>query len=134
MRLFNFKLIALVGLFAALVIKGGQLCSADGVQAMPRLAEKDRLAVVEPLPQRSIEEDFRGVSPLPSLSESAPARKVAKAPLGTRKVEKPQAIFKAKPAAEPKAPKVQAAAPAQQPAKAAAPAAKDPAKKAPKKS
>jgi hypothetical protein len=131
MRLFNFKLLALVGLFAALVVKGGQLCSADGVQAMPRLAEKDRLAVVEPLPQRSIEEDFRGVSPLPSLAESAPARKVTKAPLGTRKVEKPQAIFKAKPAAEPKAPKVQAAAPApQQPAKASAPAAK----KAPKKS
>ncbi|MBI4806365.1 MAG: hypothetical protein HY795_14115 [Desulfovibrio sp.] len=96
MRIFNFKLILLVGLFVALVVKGGQLCSPDGVQAMPNLVVKERVAPVEPLPIRSVEEDFRGVSPLPALTDITPsARKVDKpAKKLTRKVSKPSTSAK----------------------------------------
>ena len=79
MRGFNVKLILLVGLFAALVVKGGQLCSADGVQAMTTLTEKGRPVASESLSSRPTEDDFRGVSPLPALVERAtPARKVVR--------------------------------------------------------
>lgn len=79
MRAFNVKLILLMALFVALVVKGGQLFSAEGVQAMTRLVEKDRPAVQESTPPRPIEEEFRGISPRPELSElAAPARKTVK--------------------------------------------------------
>lgn len=79
MRAFNFKLLILAALFSALVVKGGQLFSAEGVQAMTRLVEKDRPVSVEPVPMRSIEEEFRGISPRPELSKLAtPARKTVK--------------------------------------------------------
>ena len=71
MRFFNIKLLLLIALFVALVAKGGQLCSAVGVQAMTRLVEKDRVPTVEPLPLRPIEEEFRGVSPVPDLADRA---------------------------------------------------------------
>lgn len=80
MLAFNFKLILLVGLFVALIVKGGQLCSPDGVQAMPNLVEKASVVPVDPLPMRSVEEDFRGVSPLPALSDIG---------VSSRKVDKP---------------------------------------------
>lgn len=95
MRGFNIKLILLTGLFAALVIKGGQLCSAEGVQAMTRLVEPARPASVEPLPIRPVEEEFRGVSPLPGLAERAmPARKVVKPPQSSSQKAKPHASTK----------------------------------------
>ena len=79
MRSFNIKLALLVALFVALVAKGGQLCSPGGVQAMTRFVEADRIPTVEPLPLRPIEEEFRGVSPLPDLVERAtPNRNVVK--------------------------------------------------------
>lgn len=90
MGTFNFKLILLIGLFAALVIKGGQLCSADGVQAMTRLVDQ-KPAAEEPLPLRPVEEDFRGVSPLPALGErSSPVKKIVKPKSSaSRKAAKP---------------------------------------------
>ncbi|MFP5222935.1 MAG: hypothetical protein ACLGSA_11660 [Acidobacteriota bacterium] len=93
MRAFNVKLILLVALFAALVVKGGQLFSAEGVQAMTRLVEKDRPIVQESTPPRPIEEEFRGLSPRPELSElAAPARKMVKSASKqvARKPGKPQ--------------------------------------------
>lgn len=97
MRAFNFKLILLAALFAALVIKGGQLCSADGVQAMTRLVERGRPASVEPVPLKSLEEEFRSVSPLPELSSRVtPARKMVKpgSKLNVRKASKAQPASK----------------------------------------
>ena len=98
MRAFNFKLILLVGLFVALIVKGGQLCSPDGVQAMPNLGEKERVAP-EPLPIRSVEEDFRGVSPLPALSDISPSGRKVEKPVKklSRKILKPSASPKATP-------------------------------------
>jgi hypothetical protein len=79
MRAFNFKLILLIALFIALVVKGGQLCTAEGVQAMTRLVEPGPAPTVPPLPLRPIEEEFRGVSPLPDLAKHAlPSRKLVK--------------------------------------------------------
>ena len=115
MRSFNVKLVLLVALFVALVAKGGQLCSPGGVQAMTRFVEKERIPTVEPLPLRPIEEEFRGVSPLPDLVErAAPHRGVVKVLM--------------KPAAK-KSAKSPAASPAGTPA-----ASKDTPKKPPKKS
>ncbi|MFZ5425927.1 MAG: hypothetical protein ACOZEN_03045 [Thermodesulfobacteriota bacterium] len=97
MRAFNFKLILLAALFAALVVKGGQLCSADGVQAMTRLVERGRPAPVEPVPLKPVEEEFRGVSPLPELSSRVtPSRKTVKqgSKLNVRKTSKAQSVSK----------------------------------------
>ena len=96
MRAFNFKLILLVGLFVALVVKGGQLCSPDGVQAMPNLGEKEFVAPAEPLPMRSLEEDFRGVSPLPALVDINPSGRKVDKPVKklTRKLLKPSTSSK----------------------------------------
>jgi len=78
MRVFDFKILILAALFAALVVKGGQLCSAEGVQAMTRLVD-DKTPSVEPMPLRPLESEFRGVSPLPELSERiTPGRKHVK--------------------------------------------------------
>jgi len=94
MRAFNVKLILLVALFVALVVKGGQLFSAEGVQAMTRLVEKERPAAAQDsTPPRPIEEEFRGISPRPELSElAAPARKTVKpaSKQAARKPGKPQ--------------------------------------------
>ena len=89
MRGFNIKLVLLVALFVALVAKAGQLCTAGGVQAMTRLVEKDRVAVVDPVPLRSVQEDFRGVSPLPERPERSAAKSILKTAL--KKPDKPLA-------------------------------------------
>ena len=86
--MFNLRLILLLGLFLALLVKGGQLCSAEGVQAMTRLVELNRVEPVEPMPLRSPEEDFKGLSPRPDLTERAtPTKKMVKGlqGLGARK-------------------------------------------------
>lgn len=83
MQFFNIKMILLAALFVALVVKGGELCSAEGVQAMTRLVERDRPPSVEPVPLRPIETEFRGLSPLPELSASVtPAKKLVKSASG----------------------------------------------------
>ena len=74
---FDIKVLLLIGLFAALVIKGGQICSAGGGPAV-RLAPSP---VSESLPVRPIEEEFRGVSPLPALTQRA--NHLRKAPRAT---------------------------------------------------
>lgn len=97
MRGFDFfKLLLLIGLFAALVIKGGELCSAGGVQAMTRLVERDRPAPAEAMPLKPIEEEFRGVSPVPALSDlGTPVRKIDKpGAKSSRKAAKPQVTSK----------------------------------------
>jgi len=97
MRAFNFKLILLAALFVALVIKGGQLCSADGVQAMTRLVERDHPEYVKPIPLKPLEEEFRGVSPLPELSSRVtPSKKMVKqgSKMSVRKTSKGQSISK----------------------------------------
>ena len=96
MRGFDFKLLLLVGLFAALVVKGGELCSAGGVQAMASLVESDKAVSTVNLPMKPIEEEFRGVSPVPALSDLAtPVRKIDKpSTKASRKVTKPQASSK----------------------------------------
>jgi len=74
MRAFlDIKVILLIGLFAALVIKGGQICTAGGSQAVTRLVESASApaAPAEPLPVKPIEEEFRGISPLPALADRA---------------------------------------------------------------
>jgi len=77
----HFKLLVLIGLFVALCVKGGQICSAGGVMAMTRLVEPATIAPVEPMPMRSVAEDFRGVSPRPDLSDRlVPAKRVIKNP------------------------------------------------------
>ena len=79
LRVFNLRLILLLGLFLALLVKGGQLCSAEGVQAMTRLVDLNRVEPVEPLPLSSPEDDFKGISPRPDLTERAtPTKKVVK--------------------------------------------------------
>mgnify|MGYP001154161584 CR=1 FL=1 len=79
MQFFNIRMILLAALFVALVVKGGELCSAEGVQAMTRLVERDRPPAVEPVPLRPIETEFRGLSPLPELSASVtPSKKLVK--------------------------------------------------------
>ena len=78
----SFKLLLLIGLFVALCVKGGQICSAGGVMAMTRLGEPAIITPVEPLPMRTVEEDFRGVSPRPDLSNRlAPEKRVIKNPV-----------------------------------------------------
>lgn len=77
----HFKMMVLIGLFLALCVKGGQICSAGGVMAMTRLVEPAAITPVDPLPMRSAEEDFRGVSPRPDLSDRlVPAKRVIKNP------------------------------------------------------
>jgi len=103
--LFDIKVILLIGLFAALVIKGGQICAAGGGQTVTRQVASAPAPAPEPLPVRPIEEEFRGVSPLPALAERpghvrktprpAASRKLSKAPLPSRSAA-------AKPAAQPK--------------------------------
>ncbi len=79
MSLHSFKIILLVALFAALCIKGGQICSAGGVMAMTRLVEPATIVPVDPMPMHSVEDDFRGVSPRPDLSTRLmPAKRVIK--------------------------------------------------------
>ena len=89
----RFKLFLLIGLFVALCVKGGQLCSAGGVMAMTRLVEPATIAPVEPLPMRTVEEDFRGVSPRPDLSTRlTPVKRVIKNPVNARKSPSGQAL------------------------------------------
>jgi hypothetical protein len=84
MRAFTFKLILLTALFVAIVVKGGQFCATDGVQAMTRLVEPGPAVQADPPPVRPIEEEFRGVSPLPGLAERAiPSSKVVKSSSAT---------------------------------------------------
>lgn len=93
MSLNRFKLFLLIGLFVALCVKGGQLCAAGGVMAMTRLVEPVTIVPVEPLPMRSVAEDFRGVSPRPDLSNRlAPAKRVIKNPVNARKSPSGQAL------------------------------------------
>ncbi len=96
MRFFSFKLLLFLGLFIAMVVKGGELFSVDGVQAMTRMTERERAPAVEPLPVRPIEEEFRGVSPLPALTEkSGVVRKIDKpARFALKKSSKPTAQAK----------------------------------------
>lgn len=64
------RLVCLVALFAVLCAKGGELCSLSGARFLPGLFgddEKRDLGTPEPL--RTREETFRGVSPLPDVSE-----------------------------------------------------------------
>lgn len=72
---FDIKVLLLIGLFVALVVKGGQICSAGAGQTETHLAPP---SVSESLPVRPIEEEFRGVSPLPALTQRA--NHVRKAP------------------------------------------------------
>lgn len=82
MNIYFIKVLLLIGLFAALCVKGGQICSADGVMAMTRLVEPARITPVAPPEPRSVEEDFRGISPRPDLSERiTPSKRVVKAPV-----------------------------------------------------
>ncbi|GFK95683.1 hypothetical protein NNJEOMEG_03551 [Fundidesulfovibrio magnetotacticus] len=92
MRSFGFKLLLLLALFAALVIKGGQLISGQNTLAMAKLVERSFPEPPAAAQPRPIEEEFRGVSPLPSLLEGAPARKEGKdRPVVKRKAVKTQA-------------------------------------------
>lgn len=94
MRLFSFKFLLLLALFVALVVKGGQLCTDDGPLAMAKLADRSFTEPPVNAPLRPIEEEFRGVSPLPSMKEDvAPARKDAKnRPVVSRKPSKQQTL------------------------------------------
>uniref|UniRef100_A0A7C4AI16 Uncharacterized protein n=1 Tax=Fundidesulfovibrio putealis TaxID=270496 RepID=A0A7C4AI16_9BACT len=78
-------------------MKGGQLVTPEGVQAMTRLVDKtNRLESVEPLPLRPVEDDFRALSPRPDLTDrAAPARKVVKnVPALNARKQQPQATAK----------------------------------------
>jgi hypothetical protein len=84
-----FKIALLAALFVALCVKGGQISSADGVMAMTRLAQPTDESPRAPETPRSVEEDFRGISPLPAANESMfPAKRVIKHPV--RKVVRQQ--------------------------------------------
>ncbi|WP_243310236.1 hypothetical protein [Fundidesulfovibrio agrisoli] len=91
--MFNLRLILLLGLFLALLVKGGQLCSAEGVQAMTRLVDLNRVEPVEPLPLSSPEDDFKGISPRPDLinDRAAPSKKVVKSLQGLNNRKQAQA-------------------------------------------
>lgn len=66
-----FKILLLAALFVALCVKGGQLSTSGGVMAMTRLNKPVEIEVTQP-PEtpRPVEENFRGISPLPSKKES----------------------------------------------------------------
>ena len=71
---YSFKFFLFAGLFVALCFKGGELCSARGVDALAELVS-GRSAVrsaktLEPLKPR--EEEFRGISPWPDLAARLP--------------------------------------------------------------
>lgn len=74
---YSFKLFVFAGLFAALCFKGGELCSARGVDALAELvsSRSDEQSVKEFAPLKPREEEFRGISPWPDLAARLPLPK-----------------------------------------------------------
>lgn len=71
------KLFLFAGLFVALCVKGGEICSASGVGALTGLFsdQSASCAVRKPDPLKPREERFRGISPWPGFSARLPLPK-----------------------------------------------------------
>jgi len=69
MKGYYFKVFLFAALFVALCVKAGQISSAEGVMAMTRLVQPEVSTPVDNNTPQRPEEDFRGLSPRPDLSQ-----------------------------------------------------------------